>query len=78
MNRAKPVDIRKALEAADACVKSGVLFVPIPVLDAEDHAELVKLLMARLEIMEKLCLDSSEDPALPPPPPVEIKVLKPY
>lgn len=32
INRASPVELRKALEAAQAMVKAGILFIPIPVM----------------------------------------------
>jgi len=56
MNRANPVDLRKAIEAANIYVKAGILFVPMPVLSKEDHA--AKCLEAELAI-ERL-LDDAE------------------
>lgn len=38
MERANPADLRKAIEAANTYVKAGILFVPIPVLNKDDHA----------------------------------------
>ena len=38
MNRAHPADLRKAIEAANVYVRAGILFVPMPVLNADDHA----------------------------------------
>jgi hypothetical protein len=49
MNRASPVDLRKAAEAANTYIKAGVLFVPMPVLSAADHAELVAQANTRLD-----------------------------
>jgi hypothetical protein len=46
------------MEATEVLVKAGILFVPIPVVDAEDHDKLVNFMMARLEIMEAACTDS--------------------
>lgn len=51
MKRADPVQMRKALETVDALKKVGLLFVPIPVLDATDHAALLATLHTRLERM---------------------------
>lgn len=52
MNRARPADLRKAMEAATELMKAGVLFVPIPVVDGlADHAELLFKLEKRLERM---------------------------
>lgn len=53
MNRASPSDLRRALENARTLVKAGVLFVPMPVTDADDHAQLVEQLHQRLEQLEK-------------------------
>lgn len=36
MKRANPVDLRRAIEVANAYVKAGILFVPIPVSGIED------------------------------------------
>lgn len=49
MNRASPVDLRKAIEAAHTYVKAGLLFVPMPVLNEQDHAGLVAQADSRLE-----------------------------
>lgn len=38
MNRANPVDLRRAIEMANAYVKVGILFVPIPVSGLEDFS----------------------------------------
>jgi hypothetical protein len=53
MNRASPVQLRIAIEAANEMVKAGILFVAIPVMDAQDHRDLLFKLSARLERMEK-------------------------
>lgn len=37
MNQASPVQLRKALEAAQAMVKEGIMFVPMPVADEEER-----------------------------------------
>lgn len=57
MNRASPVELRKAIEAAQAFVKAGILFVPIPVMDEQDHEDLKFKLHAR---MYKLMADAEE------------------
>jgi hypothetical protein len=49
MNRASPIDLRKALEMVNAMVKAGILFVPMPVLSEADHANLVAKAADRLE-----------------------------
>ena len=57
MNRAHPADLRKAIEAANIYVKAGILFVPIPVLNKDDHAE--KVLEAKLAI-ERLLTEAEK------------------
>jgi hypothetical protein len=49
MNRAHPVLQRKCMEAAQALTKQGIAFVPMPVLSADDHDQLVNQMLARLE-----------------------------
>jgi hypothetical protein len=49
MNRASPVDLRKAAEAANTYIKAGVLFVAMPVLSEADHADLVAQAHTRLD-----------------------------
>ena len=49
MNRANPKDLRNALELANTMAKAGILFVPMPVLHAEDHKALGMQSAERLE-----------------------------
>lgn len=51
MNRANPKDLRKSIEAAHTYMKAGILFVAVPVLDAHDHLELIKMANERLSVM---------------------------
>lgn len=51
MNRASPSELRKSLEAAQALVRAGILFVPMPVLSETDHAALASQMHDRLETM---------------------------
>ena len=53
MNRANPVELRKALELAHAFVLAGIDFVPVPVLTQDDKNELAMDLQRRLERIEK-------------------------
>lgn len=59
MNRAKPVDLRKAMEVAQAYLKAGLWFVPMPVLNAGDFTALVKQCDNRLELMAQESEDVS-------------------
>ena len=52
MNRAKPTDLRKSMEAATALMKAGIDFVPIPVLSLEDQQSLTGQMIERLEQLE--------------------------
>jgi hypothetical protein len=49
MNRASPVELRKGIEAANAMVKAGIRFIPIPALDDADYQALTNQLMDRME-----------------------------
>lgn len=49
MKRASPVELRKAMAAATAYTKAGILFVALPVLNEDDHIELVESVGARLD-----------------------------
>lgn len=49
MNRASPVDLRKAIEVANAYTKAGILFVPMPALNEADQRDLVQQASQRLE-----------------------------
>lgn len=49
MNRASPADLRKALDVVDVYLKAGLLFVPMPVMDADDHRALIGQAESRLE-----------------------------
>ena len=53
MNRASPVDLRRALEMAHSLAKAGVVFVPVPVLSNEDKAILVRDAYMRITQIEK-------------------------
>lgn len=54
MKRASPVELRKAMAAATAYTKAGILFVAVPVLDEDDQIELVESVDMRLgELISK-------------------------
>lgn len=57
MNRANPVDLRKALDVADTLVKAGLLFVCVPVLGEDDRQRLAELTRTRLELIAKAVED---------------------
>jgi protein tyrosine phosphatase (PTP) superfamily phosphohydrolase (DUF442 family) len=49
MNRATPVEMRKALEVVELFKRAGVLFVAMPVRNAAEHAETVAEMQRRLD-----------------------------
>ncbi len=53
MNRAHPADLRDAMMMAQSFVKAGILFVPIPVMNAEDAQRLGLMAGERLDKLEK-------------------------
>lgn len=48
MNRASPVDMRKALAMANQMTQAGLLFVPMPVASPEEFAYLARKAHERL------------------------------
>lgn len=54
INRATAPELRKALMAANSMLQAGILFVPIPVLNQEDHAALGNEVQRRLAEMERV------------------------
>ena len=55
MNRAKPVDMRKALEIVQALKDAGILFVPIPIMNEAQHEQLKMMFNNALAEIEKQC-----------------------
>lgn len=53
LERASPLQLRKALELANLFVKMGVNSVPVPVASDEEQAELVGQALDKLAIMEQ-------------------------
>ncbi len=53
VERASPVQLRKALELANLFVKMGVNFVPVPVASDEEQQELAAQALDKLAEMEK-------------------------
>lgn len=51
MNRAKPVDLRHAMESATALMRAGIMFVAVPVTSQEDMQKLRAESLTRLEQM---------------------------
>lgn len=51
MERASPVELRKAIDMANALIEAGLAFVPVPVLDDADRESLVAQAMARMGIL---------------------------
>lgn len=55
MNRASPVEMRKALEVVQVLKDAGILFVPIPVLNEAQHNQLNKQLQNALAEIAQQC-----------------------
>lgn len=53
MNRASPAVLRKALEYAQLLSKSGIDFVPVPVLNEKDKEALISDVEQRLRSLEQ-------------------------
>ena len=51
MERASPVELRKAIAMANALAEAGLSFVPVPVLDDADREALVAQAMARMDTL---------------------------
>ena len=51
MEKAKVIDMRKALVIADEYRKARVLFIPMPVLNKEDKDTLCKEAVRRLAVL---------------------------
>lgn len=49
--RARPVEMRSALEIVDVLRRAGVLFVPMPVRTADEHARLLEGVVQQLDEM---------------------------
>lgn len=53
MNKASVPELRKCLMLAKELISSGILFIPMPIVNDED--ELIIELQKRLNIIEKEC-----------------------
>lgn len=52
IERASPVEMRKALRLVDEMTKAGILFVPIPVLNKSEQIEQQQLMINKLQAIE--------------------------
>lgn len=57
MDRASPVELRKALQVAQELAQAGILFVPVPVLDDADKAQMGQILHNQLARIESAAED---------------------
>lgn len=57
MEKASPVEMRKALEVVEELKRNMVLFVPVPVLSDEDKHQLYEDVQRRLDVI----LDEAEN-----------------
>ena len=51
MEKANPVEMRKALEVVQGLKAGGILFVPIPVIGEKDKDELLDELYRRIDLL---------------------------
>lgn len=61
MQRAKPAELRKAMESANVMMRAGILFVAMPVLDEQDLATMRGESIKRLERIIEIT-ESEEEP----------------
>ena len=61
MNKTSPVEMRKVLVVTEGMKKAGILFVPIPVLDKDDHKKLLSIMSTRMDHILELA-EKSETP----------------
>ena len=54
MNKASPVEMRKALEVVDCLKKQGIYFVPIPILSEGDRQLQLRRLGMRLNKLAEI------------------------
>ncbi|MDP3440979.1 MAG: DUF1382 family protein [Azonexus sp.] len=57
MNRAHPVDLRKAIAVANVYVKTGILFVPMPVFSKEEQAARVE---EAADILDRVAIEAEK------------------
>lgn len=60
MNRASPVQLRKALESAKAMAMAGIMFVPMPVADEDEKIRRVNEAYDRLGQMAQASEPATE------------------
>ena len=60
MEKADPVQMRKALEVVQAFKENMILFVPVPVLDEDDKRELYRKVHDRLDVILSECDNATE------------------
>ena len=61
IERASPVQLRKALDLAHLFAKMGINFVPMPVANDEEHRAMVEQALAKLADLERVA-ESEEVP----------------
>lgn len=67
IERASPVQLRKALEVANLFAKMGIAFVPMPVFSNEEYDTLAQQAMGRLDEIA----NASDHPEIQSPQPGE-------
>lgn len=60
IERASPVQLRKALAFAHELSKMGINFVPMPVINEEEKVAMVEQAMSKLDELERLAGDTTK------------------
>ena len=55
MNKASPIEIRKAVECANAFLRAGILFVPIPVMNLDEQVKFGAIAIEQMAKIEDEC-----------------------
>ncbi|WP_394060599.1 DUF1382 family protein [Alcaligenes sp. WGS1538] len=63
MNRASPIDLRRAMEVAQELTRAGIEFVCMPVLSDQDKAVLLAQQAGRLGKMLQEAIDKEKEPS---------------
>lgn len=60
MERASPIDMRRALDMVDALKEAGILFVPMPVANRDEYNQYLATSLVKLAAMEREATEVEE------------------